>query len=267
MNEKLTEGALPLPELEKIGLYKDGKLSLSKEDITALLAGRRTNMLSLKNLASAGFAIKQLDAKLSVNSYPDGSTSLNIHPIYKEVKEHPLLSKSESQQLQSGKLDNIQKQFQDADHKSKKLIIEYDEQTREFVSYDPEQVQIPEKVNGQRLTDKQKEAFQNGEVIELNDGTRLQHRASDSKGIVSDRKWLVLSVLLDGGISYLLLRGVKNLMNNNEAQQDGLTEGFKNEVSKMKAARNQEMENEVLDSPLHSALSQQSRGYGHTASR
>ncbi|RZJ82536.1 MAG: DUF3945 domain-containing protein [Chryseobacterium sp.] len=89
--------------------------------------------------------------------------------------------------------------------------IEYDPVTKDFVGYDVSGVQTPERINGMLLGEEEKSAFKRGELIELTDGTRVQHRASDPKGIRSDRKALVLSVLLDGGIRYLLIRGIQSL--------------------------------------------------------
>jgi hypothetical protein len=88
-------------------------------------------------------------------------------------------------------------------------------------------------VNGEILSEKKKKAFQNGEVVELNDGTRIQHSSTDSKGIRSDRKALILSVLLDGGISYLLLRGLRNLSGSTDPQKEGYTKGYNQALADM----------------------------------
>lgn len=227
MIKAISEDELPINELQQLGIYKDGSLRLDAEQAEALFHGRRTKILSLENLKMDGFGIRQLDAKLSLFRNERGKVELAIHPIYHEAKPHPLLTEQEALNLKFGNAFNIEKEYEDASKKIKKAIIEYDEQTREFVSYDPDEVEVPEKVNSETLTDEQKNAFKNGEIVTLNDGTQLQHSATENKGIRSDRGALILSVLLDGGISYLLLRGIKNLASNWDDQKDEYTKGYR----------------------------------------
>lgn len=268
METFIKENELPIKELEKLGLYQEGKLNLSNEDVDALLAGRRTDMRSMFHLKMDGFEIRQLDAKLSLNRNPDGTVTLNLHPIYKEVKPHPLLSEEEARVLLDGKLQSIQKVYEQADKKLAMLIIEYDKQTREFVSYHPEQVEAPIKVNGQVMSEEQQKAFQRGDVIELDEGTRIQHSATDSKGIKSDRKALILSVLMDGGISYLLLRGIRNLAGNKDGQKEEYTKGYNQALAdSMVGKPKREKEMTVGEHRDYETGSQYSRGYGRTSSR
>jgi len=227
MKKAINESELPINELQQLGIHKDGKLKLDAEQTEALLHGRRTKILSLENLKMDGFGIKQLDAKLSLFRNESGKVELAIHPIYHEAKPHPLLNEQEALNLKFGNAFNLRKEYEDANKKMKKAIIEYDEQTREFVAYDPEEVEVPEKVNSEALTDEQKKHFKNGEIVTLSDGTQLQHSATDNKGVRSDRGALILSVLLDGGISYLMLRGIRNLASNWDDQKDDYTKGYR----------------------------------------
>jgi hypothetical protein len=219
-------GQLPLAEMEKLGLYKDGQIILEPDDLDALLRGRRTELVSLRELKADGFEIDQLDAKLSVVPDWDNKLTLKIHPIYKQPQKHEMLLPTEADLLTNGQLTNLSKTYNTPPDKKKTFIVEYDPETREFISYTAEEVQVPDHVNGEFLDQKQKELFRKGEIVTLSDGTRLQHRASESKGIVSDRAALILSVLLDGGISYLLIRGIRNLLNSKTAQRDGNSEDF-----------------------------------------
>lgn len=225
MATPFNENHLPLEDLEKIGLFKNGKILLEKEDMDALLSGRRTELVTLHNLKADGFAIEQLDAKLSLEPDLDHKVILRIHPIYNEPQLHPLLLAHEAEHLQMGKISTLQKTYQDGGLQ-KALQFEYDPETREFISYDPAKVNAPLKVNGETLTNKQKQDFRNGALVTLADGTKLQYRAADRKGVLSDRPVLILSVLLDGGISYLLIRGIRNLFNKHEPQKVEQTKGF-----------------------------------------
>ena len=268
METLINEKELPIEELKKLGLYQNGQVNMSSEDLEALLVGRRTDIRSLVNLQLDGITIRQIDAKLSLVRNPDGNVMVNLHPINKEIKSHPLLTEQETLELISGELGSVQKEYADADKILKKLIIEYDEQTREFVAYHPDQVEVPHEVNGEMLSEKKKKAFQNGEIVELNDGTKIQHSATDIKGVRSDRKALILSVLLDGGISYLLLRGLRNLSGSTDPQKEGYTKGYNQALADMVFdTKKKEKEVTIGEQMATDRQTQQSRGYGRTASR
>ncbi|MGJ1390222.1 DUF4099 domain-containing protein [Sphingobacterium spiritivorum] len=271
MKYPINENEMPLNELEKLGLYKDGGFSISPENIDALLAGRRTDMLSMAGLNIDGFAIRQLDAKLSLSRNTDGTVQLNIHPIYREPQWHPLLSDDEEKALIAGEKHVVSKEQEIDGNKKKKVIIEYDDLTREFVAYEPDEVQAPIRVNGEELSEKQQEAFRNGEVVELKDGNKIQHSATDNKGIRSDRKRLILSVLLDGGISYLVFRGINNLKGRFEPQSEGYSEGYNRALTDMmmvdKKQKEKGNEQTVQDLVQNLRDTQQSRGYGRTVAR
>jgi hypothetical protein len=105
---------------------------------------------------------------------------------------------SKQTQLEQGTLTHVQKTYQAADGKKKTWIIEYDPETREFISSDPEKVRVPAKINGEQLSDLQKEHYRNGSVVELSDGTRLQRRGKqpqwrhfkqDGTHVFTDPRW------------------------------------------------------------------------------
>ncbi|RDC54346.1 DUF4099 domain-containing protein [Pedobacter chinensis] len=233
MKPLFLENELPVDGLSRIGLWKDGKPVLSSDDLRAMLAGRRTGLVTLENVQADGFLIKRLDVKLSLHRSDSGQVSLQAHPIHHEIQSHPLLTEKDMKMLTEGKVASIGKAVEGPDGKVQSLIFEYDAGTKEFISYIPNQVQAPDRVNGELLTKKQKEAFQFGEPVELSDGTTFQHRASEPNGILSDRIALVVSVLMDGGISYLLLRGLRNLLGDKKPQKDEYTAGFKMALAAM----------------------------------
>lgn len=269
--KQFKDNELPLGELEKLGLYVQGRILLSRDNINALFAGRRTEMTNFKDLKFDGLSIPELDAKLSLKRNSDGSVSLNVHPIYKVAKNHELLDEDESEKLKKGEIDNIAKEQQVEKGKIRKLIIEYDEQTKEFISYDPENVQVPLKVNSEKLSDEQKEQFKNGQIVQLSDGTRFQHTALNPQGIRSDNKRLALSILFDAGISYLIYRGIQALKNKAaKFQSEGYTNGYNQAIADMK------QKGQLIDSDANVTIrqliekhtdNQQTRGYGRSNSR
>jgi hypothetical protein len=223
---------LPAAEMENLGLIdRDGNYTIGQENVEALLAGRRTSLIRLTELDANGFRIEQLDAKLSLYRETDGEVGFKLHPIYKKPEIPSLLDADEAQSLISGKRLSVQK-IKPGPGKQE-IVFEYDAETKEFISYDPGLVIAPDKINGYKLKEWQKDDFKKGLNVELPDGTEVQHRASDPKGVRADRAALIFSVLIDGGISYLLLRGINHLLNSKKEQTDDQTPAFKKAYAEM----------------------------------
>jgi hypothetical protein len=257
---------LPVEDFRKLGLYLGGAIQLEKEDLDALLTGKRTALIPLRDLKAEGFRIEQLDARLSLAREPDGTLNLKLHPVYREAQQHPMLSNSEAEQLKTGQLANIAKAYAEPGGKRKTHVFEYDEKTREFVYYDPETVKAPDRVNNQELDARQKETFRNGGVVGLDDGTQFQYHASNPKGIRANRTGLILSILVDGGISYLLLSGLKALFGKSTKQLDAHTEGY-GQAQKDMEARNRETEKVRQREEQSVSRKEFTRGYNRGASR
>lgn len=236
MKNLFDQHELPLKEMEDLGIYHKDQLLLDPHNIRALLAGRRTELLSLEGLRAENFSIDRLDAKLSLVRSPAGEVQVLIHPIYKQYRPHPLLTQEQMSNLIEGRDAYISKRIQKEEGKSSMLNIEYDRETKEFISYEVSHVQVPDLINGMFLSQEEKSAYQRGEQVKLADGTQVQHRASEPLGILSDRKALILSVLLDGGISYLLLRGI-NSLKDNARQVDYATPSFNSAYQQMEGQK------------------------------
>jgi len=203
-----TEEALPMADLQKIGLAENGELKISKEDLAALLSGRRTQMLRLENLVSDGLRIQQLDAKLSLRPSPQGELELLVHPIYKQAQDLSFLTGSESEKLEKGEVPNIEKSIFDDEGNLKDVLIEFDKETNEFIVTDEARILVPDRINGQYLSLDQKERYRKGKEVELEDGTKVQFSATDKNGIRANKLMLVASLLMDGGLSYILFKGL-----------------------------------------------------------
>ena len=224
---------LPISDLQKIGLFQDGNLLLQLEDLEALLTGRRTDLLKLNNLKTESFSIAEIETKLSLERTADGDVRLNLHPVYKEALPLDILLEEEFDRLISGTVSTIYKNVPNSNGFDR-VAVEYDNQTKEFIQYDPSLILAPDKINDYVLSDTDKYLFQHGEVIKLQDGTSVQHRTSERKGILSDRTGLVISHFVDGHISYLVLTGVRNLLNNNRPQIQQHSTGFLNTIEEMR---------------------------------
>jgi hypothetical protein len=212
MNQQLFDVQdIPVDDLNKIGLIQDGGLVLDREDMDALLSGRRTSMLRFENLSFDGFNIPALDAKISLQPGPDGELQLMLHPIYKKAEYPAWLTDSEAEKLEKGDAVNLEKMIFDDEGHLKDVLVEFDKETNEFIVTDTEKVQAPDKVNNEPLSAEQKERYRKGKEVELPDGTKFQFSAADPKGLRANRLHLIASILIDGGLSFILYKTLNAL--------------------------------------------------------
>jgi len=233
------ENELPVADLETLGLAAGGQLLLNVDDLKALLSGRRTSLLQLSNLEAENIKIKALDAKVSLQRNAAGKMDLLIHPIYKKPATPDFLSDSEADQLRKGDIASIQKEIRDNKGGIKKLLFEYDADTREFLIGDTDNILAPDMVNGEFLTTAQKEDYRKGKEVQLADKTIFSYSMKDPHGMRSNRLALIASVLIDGGLSYLLYKGLNALFGTkrNEAEAAKLSPGYHNAVKDMEENR------------------------------
>jgi len=211
--ETYQKDEIPLLELEKIGLAKNGRLNLQEDDIRALLSGSRTGMLRLENLIADGVHIEALDAKLSLKKSEQGKLDLLVHPIYLRPEAPSFLTDSEVEKLEKGEAVNIEHFAFDEEGKPKDLLIEFDKDTNEFIITDTSKILVPDMVNSEYLSLEQKERYRKGKSVELADGSIFQYAATDKHGIRSNKLALIASILVDGGLSYVLHKGLNALFN------------------------------------------------------
>lgn len=217
---------LPMKDLEVFGVVKDGKFTIPEKEITALKNGQMTDIVELKDLKGKDIHIDKLPARLSIVRGEDGNPSLRIDPVYKEPNIHPDLSQSERDQLIKKELANLKKSYVDKEGNIQSEIIEYDHQTKQFLSYNPRDIKAPQQVNGEDLSPQQKKKYKEGDTVQLADGTEFQLSPSAPKGMRSSSKGLVLSVLVDGGLSYLLFTGISKMLGKESKEDKAYSDGY-----------------------------------------
>jgi hypothetical protein len=237
MNKPLfKENELPMAELEKIGLAENGRLKLSSEDKNALLAGGRTELLRLHDLIADNYRIDQMDAKVSFARNATGTVELKLHPIYHEADYPAGLTDLEAQDLQNGQRVAVYKKLKDQNSAEKEYLFEYDPQTREFIKTDTGKILVPDLVNGETLSEKQRADFRLGKEVQLADGTQFRYTGVDQNAIRANRLALIASLLTDGGITYMLLQGLKALdgLRNNSPESVAFSKGYYKSIEDMK---------------------------------
>lgn len=220
------QNVLPMRDLEIFGIVKDGKFTIPEKEVHALKNGRMTDIVELRDLKGKEVQIDRLPARLSIVRGEDGNPSLRIDPVYREANPHPDLSESERNQLVKKELANLKKSYVDKDGNIQFQVVEYDHRTKQFLSYNPRAIKAPHQVNGEELSPQQKKKYKEGDTVTLEDGTEFQLSPSSPKGIRSNSKGLVLSVMLDGGLSYLLITGVEKILGKKSREEKAYTEGY-----------------------------------------
>ncbi|GAA3989423.1 DUF3945 domain-containing protein [Mucilaginibacter dorajii] len=216
---KYNEADLPIEDLGTIGLAAGGQLLLNVDDLKALLSGRRTSLLELHDLEAGNVKIKSINAKISLKPNEKGQVDLLIHPIYRNAEIPDLLTDTEARQLQTGEIGSLLRITLDNQGKKKEMLVEYDPETKEFIVSDTDKILAPDMVNNEFLTPAQKENYRKGREVEIADGTRFNYSGTDRQGIRSNKLALVASVLIDGGLSYLVSRGLNALFNQKRDQK------------------------------------------------
>ena len=207
------ENDLPVKDLETIGLASGGQLLLNVDDLKALLSGRRTSLMELHDLETDTIKIKSINAKISLKPNEKGQLDLLIHPIYRDAEIPDLLTNNEALQLQKGEVGSVLRIALDNHGNKKEMLVEYDPETKEFIVSDTEKILAPDMVNNEFLTQAQKEQYRKGKEVQVADGTRFSYSATDKHGIRSNKLALVASILMDGGLSYMVFKGLNALFN------------------------------------------------------
>ena len=266
MKHLIINEALPIAELSRLGLYNGHRHILNDDDLSALLSGRRTSMIKLENLVSDGFTIENLDAKLSLSKDEDSLHEIRIHPIYKEPRLTIDLSVEEAKLLVDGGLGNIAKSIKFPDGKERIIVFAYDRETKEFISYDPAELIVPFKINGEILSKKLQRDFAFGNTVELSDGTIVRYSVNEPKGIIANRSALIISNKDHGIPSGLLVEKIPSL---SEAgiQLSPFTPGFERAFIDLEKAGEQNADDHLFQKALEELKIEYGKGYSHGLSR
>lgn len=211
---------LPIKDLETIGLAAGGQLLLNVNDLKALLSGRRTALLELHDLEAENIRIKSINAKISLKPNEKGKLDLLIHPIYRKTTTPDFLNETEARQLRKGEVASLLKIIPGNHGNKKEMLVEYDPETKEYIVSDTEKILAPDMVNNEFLTPAQKENYRKGKEVELPDGTRFSYSGTDYHGIRSNKLALVASIVIDGGLSYMMYKGLNALFNQKREEKN-----------------------------------------------
>lgn len=255
---------LPMSELKTLGLVKGGVLLIGNEDLQALLNGRRTDMRELHDLPLGKSTVPWIDAKLSLFRNEEGKVELRMHPIYHQA-DHPLeLTDVESEKLINGEIPSLSRVVRKPGQPDKEYLFEFDPENNEFIRTDIDKLIIPDKVNDETLTAAQKELLPKGKEVDLSDGTSFRFTGLDPMPFRANKAALVASLLLDGGISYVLYKGIRSLTGaKQEEKQEAYNQGYRNAREDMERAE-KELGKKPVNGLAQNGSDEEKRGYSRS---
>ena len=212
---KFSAEELPYTQLEALGLKKKDVLSLPPIDLNALLSGRRSSLMTFKNVELPDNGrIEQLDSKLSLNRNNDGSVSLKIHPINKVAPNIFNLLESQVKDLVQGNQEIIMTKISKENGEKDDMLIQYDPETREYIGKSVKEIIPPRSINDVKLTEEQRNSWKKGEEIDVA-GEKVRVDLKGVMGFVGK----VLVFGLDGGLSLAISSIIKASEKNKELTQ------------------------------------------------
>lgn len=218
---KFSASELPYRDFEKAGLSKKDVLSLPVDSLNALLSGRRSDFIRIN---ADGM---KLDVKTSLQRNSDNSVSLKFHPINYVAPNVYNLSEAQEKALQSGESKGIVIESKKQNGEPADVLVQYDPDTKEYVSINVNDIPLPEKINDVKLTEEQRNDWKNGKEIII-DGEPARISLTNTMGFVGK----IFMFALDGGISIAIAAIVKEF-NKREAErnQGAVNKGATNTTS------------------------------------
>ncbi|QEM03693.1 DUF4099 domain-containing protein [Mucilaginibacter rubeus] len=242
--QSFSEKDLPLESLAAVGLVQRDLIFLEPTDKDALLGGRRTRLVELRNLEFAEMKIASLQAKLSLIRNQHGVPVLLISPVYLQSTGPTHLSNEEMNLLESRRQLVIEKHITAIDGLPKHVLIELDRETNQFLETNVNDLIAPDQVNGYQLSKEQQEDYKRGKIIELPDSTRLQFTATDSQGMRANKNELIATVNINGEEIYNSFYNLKTLRDySHDYQEHPPTNAYLNTLANMQTL---EMEQPIV---------------------
>jgi hypothetical protein len=169
---KFTLSDIPDASLKRLGLDRVQLLQWPRPTLQALLSGMRTSLIRFTDVCPMGEAFGRiLDARLSLVRKPAGSTGLHLHPASPSRTASPLLQPVERQQLEQGPDTVVGKTLMDGEGRPRNAWVAHDPITASDVAVDRDALKAPRSLNGQPLTEAQRNDWKAGKPVDLGQHT------------------------------------------------------------------------------------------------
>ncbi|TDS06599.1 DUF4099 domain-containing protein [Sphingobacterium paludis] len=224
---------LPREALQTLSLLKNEHLAIDNDNLEAMFAGRRSALIAMSDIQLDNIRIARLEAKLSLSRTDSGEVELLIHPVYRNPQKHYLLDQQVMGELMDGEKPNHVVELKLGDDHVKRMVVEYDADTREFLAYDAASVHAPVMINGKDLDADQRVAYRLGQKVSIYDDTTVQYRVSEPKGILSNTEKVILSFEENSKVRHVMLDDLKNLQDGFHGQLDYNSSSYQNALQMM----------------------------------
>lgn len=105
------------------------------------------------------------------------------------------------------------------DKRNESFILEYDDKAKSFNVIESGKIDRIKSVNGHPLSEEEKNELKEGNEILINEDTKLKVSPNKSNPLDSNKKLLILSMMLDGGISFILIKSLELLKEQQETKK------------------------------------------------
>lgn len=175
LQNKFRESDIPYNDLQKVGISKNDILSFSKQNLEALLNGKRTNILHLHCTDTKGESF-DFNAKISMYRKEDSSIGVKIHPVRQSILNDIELKEKDIYKLKQGEV--ITKNIN-----NEKYLVQLDQETNELLRAKQKSIIIPSYILNEKVDSKQKETLKNGGIIELKNGEKVRLDLNSINGV------------------------------------------------------------------------------------
>lgn len=135
------------------------------------------------------------------------------------------------------------------DYRNSRILIEFNKDKNSFDITNTNRIPKVQAINGEKLSKEQQEQLERGEEITTRDGNKVKYSPQKQTFVqANNKRLLIASLLLDGGLSYLIIKAVDHFANKeqNKAQaQENIGEQNKAGVDKEYIKELEKLKNEI----------------------
>lgn len=127
--------------------------------------------------------------------------------------------------------------------KDETLLIQFDQETKSAVIIDKNKIPTIKAVNGKDLSNEQQEDLKEGKTINVDENTTLKVDPKKNDLFESNKKLLLLSMLVDGGLSFIVIKSFELLREQQENKKQ--QELLKNQSDQLNEKQVKELEKKI----------------------
>lgn len=120
------------------------------------------------------------------------------------------------------------------DLKDKNILFQYDKETKSYKSVPTDKIDLITTINNKIISEEQKEKIKKGQKVQIDEETDVQLSPTKGKSLLSNKSLLIGSILLDGGVSYLMVKLANKALNDKKANEEMYSKGYVEALNKLK---------------------------------